>query len=267
MLDSLKRLRLKLKSSTSGLNWPDMAVSTHIGRARALNEDSFLLARLPGMRPSLVAVADGIGGEEAGEVASYFALRYVLQEWLLGVQDGHNGLRGTRQTLLRGLEHANGFLTSLNRRLGGRHFTMGTTVVAAAFTGSHAIVAHAGDSRCYCLRNNSLQQLTRDDTRVQQLVDDGEIHRYEVMGHPDEHMLSNCLGMHSDVRLSCRTITCHPRDRFLLCSDGVTQSIPEVRLYQCVRESRNARQAVDRLVRESLQKGAHDNITAAVVIL
>lgn len=156
MANSLKHLELKLKCRLGGRDWPDMAVSTHVGRARALNEDSFLLVRRPHVRASLVAVADGIGGEEAGEVASYFALRHMLEEWLFATTDGRcTGILGARQALWGGLDRANAFLTSLNRRLGGKRFTMGTTVVAAAFADGHAVVGHAGDSRCYYVRTKS----------------------------------------------------------------------------------------------------------------
>lgn len=79
--------------------------------------------------------------------------------------------------------------------------------------------------------------------------------------------MANCLGMHSDLQLSCCTIPCCPHDRFVLCSDGVTQSLTEARILQCLNDAPNAHEAVQRLIRESLCKGGHDNITAAVVIL
>ncbi|MCF7854341.1 MAG: protein phosphatase 2C domain-containing protein [Candidatus Pacebacteria bacterium] len=247
---------------------PDIAAETHVGNARHTNEDSFLVACLPGGSAALAAVADGIGGEEAGEIASYFTLRYVLEEWLAAHRANRlTSMTGARKAFIQGLDKANWFLGTINSRFGGKRFSSGSTIVAVIVGRTKVCVAHAGDSRCYGWRHNTFVQLTKDHTEAQRLADYGEITHDKVAGHSAEHLLSNCVGMAIDMHVSVQEWPLRAGDQFLLCSDGVTKSLKDDDIGVLLHEAGSARAAVTDVIGTSLSKQAHDNVTAAVVFV
>ncbi|MFO7821835.1 MAG: protein phosphatase 2C domain-containing protein [Lentisphaeria bacterium] len=242
---------------------PTVAAGTHIGRVRRLNEDSYATVKLPGAHEVLAAVADGVGGEQAGEVASWFAITYLLRErhkYALGAVDNP---KTARNMLVDGLHAANTALDQINSKLGGANFAMGTTVAAAVFVPGAVVIAHAGDSRCYRLRNGTLAQITSDHTWAQNLVEIGELKNSDVTGHPWEHTLSNCLGILPQVELAVETHELRCGDRFLLCTDGVTQMLPEEEISRLLSKASHPGRAVRDMTRASLRHGGIDNIALA----
>jgi len=222
------------------------------------------VVELPGANDTIMAVADGIGGREAGDIASFFALRYLLQERLAARAETLATAAAVADMLAAGLRQANYLLSSVNRQLGGTGFLMGTTVVAAAFVEAEAVVLHAGDSRCYRLRDGRIQQLTRDDTWAETLVSEGALQPSEVARHPWAHTLCNCLGVAPEVALNMQRTACRPGDCYLLCSDGVSQMLDDDQITHCLDAANCADDAVRNVIRESLRQGGRDNITAAV---
>ncbi len=243
---------------------PEVAAATHGGRTGRANEDSFLLIRLPAADDVLLAVADGVGGEDAGEIASCFALRKLLQ-CRLGVNGNQQlqGLDHARQVLVGGLKQANFYLAAINARFGSHGFCMGTTVTSVLFFRGQAIIGHAGDSRCYLWRHGSLQQITRDETWAEELR--GGKHRAEAGDSRVTYanVLSNCLGLSADARIKVKEVQCNPGDRFLLCTDGVSRTLTHEKITAELTAAGNAEDGVRRLLRESLRAGACDNVTAA----
>ena len=261
------RLIERLVRRRGPLALPDLAADSHCGLVRDENEDSFLVIQLPGADDAMLAVADGLGGHEGGEIASYFALQALLAARLkFGVGDGFRGVADAKTLLRDGLALANERIHSINQRLGGG-MRMGTTVVAGVLLRSRLVVAHAGDSRCYRWRNHRLEQLTRDHSWVEFMVQEGNISRDEANGHPLSHMLSNCVGTRPSTHVSLRVVSCHSGDRYLLCTDGVSGILSEEAISECLADPRTAAEAVSLIIRKSLSHGGVDNISAAVAFL
>ncbi len=256
---------LRESSPINMLRQPAVAGATHIGRTCTINEDSFLTIRLPGCRDVLLAVADGIGGEEAGEVASLLAIRCLLKTRLEAEnQGGIAGISDAHRIVMKGVEKANHTLSSLNARLQGCGFRMGTTLTAAALIDGQAIIVHAGDSRCYWLHGNSLKQLTRDDTWGQEFLDSGTIPEDEPDLSTWHNTLSNCLGVTPCLEVTVLKTAYDPGDRFLLCTDGISKSLLDIQLQELLRPAVSPTSGIESIIRESLLRGGRDNLAAAV---
>jgi protein phosphatase len=228
----------------------DPAVRSEIGHVRSGNEDSAFAG------PRLLAVADGMGGHAAGEVASRVAIRALapLDDDEAGADIG--GL------LREALSDANDQLRTMSgndRSLRG----MGTTVTAMLASGRRLGLAHIGDSRAYLLRAGELTQITRDHTYVQELVDAGEITADEAGSHPKRNMLMRALDGGESVDAEVRVREAMLGDRYLLCSDGLTGVISDETLASVLRTGRPA-EAADKLVELALKAGGPDNITVVV---
>ena len=243
----------------------DAAGRSNKGRIRNNNEDSFLIVNLPDSNDLLMAVADGIGGGEAGETASLFTMQELLRE-RIRIQPKKNILTAAdaENVLVRGIENANTSLEHLNSNLGGRHFVTGTTVAAMILLPQSGVIAHAGDSRCYQWRKNDFHQLTQDHTWAQNLVEIGELAEHEINGHPWEHTLSNCLGTLPEIELTIQHFDHLPGDRYILCSDGLTQMLDGNEINEIVSKHGEAASIAEKLIIESLRQGGNDNITVTV---
>jgi PPM family protein phosphatase len=220
--------------------------ATDRGRKRRLNEDSYVFS------PPLFAVADGMGGAQAGEVASRLAA-----EALQG-----SGEAGA------GEEHVVGLIQEANRRVyeRGREDAsasgLGTTITVAYVDDGHVRIGHVGDSRAYLLRDGRLEQLTQDHSLVAELVRSGQLSPQEAETHPQRSVITRALGTDPDVDVDRFSVEAMPGDVFLLCSDGLTAMVDDERILELVQGSREALQAaVEALVREANRGGGEDNIT------
>jgi PPM family protein phosphatase len=227
---------------------------TDAGKVRRNNEDSLLVGE--GKDETLFAVADGIGGFEAGEVASRIAIE-VLNELEPG------------STFEEAIGEANRRILAAGRgdeRLSG----MGTTVVAVRFGGTHeepvAEVAHVGDSRAYLLRSGNLSPVTEDHSLVAELVRSGDLTRAQAAEHPQKNLITRALGAEDDVEVDTAVLAVEAGDRFLLCSDGLTDMVPEDRILGILTESQDdPERAARRLLSAALEAGGTDNVTVVVV--
>ncbi len=230
-----------------------VAVS-HVGRIRANNQDSGYAGT------QLFVVADGMGGHAGGDVASAIALKRVME-----ADKEYASANDAEFALHASLIAANSILAETvfeHPELTG----MGTTVSAILRSGNELAIAHIGDSRIYLLRNGSLKQITADHTFVQRLVDSGRITQEEAAVHPRRSVLMRVLG---DVDASPEIdTTVHdvlPGDRWLLCSDGLSSYVSDEKIEVVLTGLANTGQAADRLVKESLDQGAPDNVTVVLV--
>src|SRR5918999_4707926 len=227
---------------------------TDAGKVRRNNEDSLLVGE--GKDETLFAVADGIGGFEAGEVASRIAIE-VLNELEPG------------STFEEAIGEANRRILAAGRgdeRLSG----MGTTVVAVRFGGTHeepvAEVAHVGDSRAYLLRGGELSPVTEDHSLVAELVRSGDLTRAQAAEHPQKNLITRALGAEDDVEVDTAVLPVEAGDRFLLCSDGLTDMVPEARIAEILADSPDDPEEPARaLVSAALEAGGSDNVTVVVV--
>jgi PPM family protein phosphatase len=227
---------------------------TDAGKVRRNNEDSLLVGE--GKDETLFAVADGIGGFEAGEVASRIAIE-VLSE----LEPGSSFEEAIGEANRRILAAGRG-----DERLSG----MGTTVVAVRFGGTHeepvAEVAHVGDSRAYLLRSGSLSPVTEDHSLVAELVRSGDLTRAQAAEHPQKNLITRALGAEDEVEVDTAVLAVEAGDRFLLCSDGLTDMVPEDRISEILTESPgDPERAARRLLSEALEAGGTDNVTVVVM--
>jgi PPM family protein phosphatase len=217
------------------------------GRARRENEDSFY-ARSP-----MFAVADGMGGAQAGEVASQTAVE-VLQQGL-----PERG--GSVEERLRGLvTEANARINALSRA-DEQHAGMGTTLTLA-YVGEHELsVAHVGDSRLYRLREGMFERLTDDHTLVEELVRQGKLTPQEADHHPQRSIITRALGPEAAVEADSHTWPARDGDVYLICSDGLTSMIPEAQVGELLTGARSLPDAGRALVDAANAAGGRDNIT------
>jgi len=230
----------------STVEWRSVGKS-HVGVVRTLNEDSFLDRPEQG----IWAVADGMGGHEAGDKASMgvvTALAMVSQASSLG------DLIGDAKARLRAL---NDSLTATTGRIG-------STVVALMSQGTHVAVLWAGDSRAYLFRHRRLEQLTLDHSRVQELVGHGLIEPEEAQDHPDANIITRAIGMSPDVEFDTKIVEAEPGDTYLLCSDGLYRSVDESEIVRCL-EIPSCAGACEQLIGKALDGGGRDNISVIVI--
>ncbi len=225
------------------------AIRSDVGHVREGNEDSAYAG------PSLLAVADGMGGHAAGEVAS----STVISE--LAILDEHVPRGELLEALTSSVRTANAHLREMSLHDGSLE-GMGTTVTAMLFSGEEFGVLHVGDSRAYLLRDGELVQVTHDHTLVQDLVDQGRITPEQANTHPQRSLLMRALdGREVEPDLSVREAV--PGDRYLLCTDGLSGVVSEETILDALLLDA-PQDAVDRLVELALKGGGPDNITVVV---
>jgi PPM family protein phosphatase len=227
------------------------AARSDVGLIREINEDSGYAG------PRLLVIADGVGGHAAGEVASSVAVG------VLATLDEDSPGGDLLDRLSTAVHAANSHLRAMvggDPELSG----MGTTVTALLRAGSRFGLVHVGDSRGYLLRDGQLQQITRDHTFVQTLVDEGRITAEEADHHPQRNLITNALDGREDVELDLSVRETRAGDRYLLCSDGLSSVVSEETLRDTLAAGVSTDVAVEQLVELALKGGGPDNITAIV---
>ena len=227
------------------------AARSDIGLLREGNEDSGYAG------PRLLVLADGMGGHAAGEVASSVAVA------MLASLDDDSPGPDILDRLSSAVQNANTHLRDMV--LGDPDLEgMGTTLTALLRAGSRFGLVHVGDSRCYLLRNDELQQITKDHTFVQTLVDEGRISAEEASHHPQRNIIVRALDGREDVELDLSIREAKAGDRYLLCSDGLSDVLSEETIRDTLAEAGAPDRAAEALVELALRGGGPDNITAIV---
>jgi len=224
----------------------EQAFRTDTGRQRDANEDAYL-AESP-----VFAVADGMGGAQAGEVASRLAAE-SFEAVQRGTESPEAYLRAIAKTANARIHH----LSEADKSRSG----MGTTFTAALLEGEEVGFAHVGDSRAYLFRDGTLKLLTSDHSLVEELRRQGRLTDEQAEDHPQRSIITRALGPERDVEVDTMTYRARPGDVYLLCSDGLTTMIKEDRIAAILDEAATLDEAVTRLVAEANQAGGRDNIT------
>ncbi|MEU5562847.1 PP2C family protein-serine/threonine phosphatase [Micromonospora musae] len=226
------------------------AILNDIGLVRTNNEDSALAG------DRLVAVADGMGGLPAGEVASEIVIR-ILDE-LAPPTEPEAATDALRAVVSTANQRIHAAITVDPARDG-----MGTTLTAALLAGDTLVLAQVGDSRCYLLRDNNLTQLTRDDTFVQALVDQGALTPDQARHHPQRSLVTRAV-QGSDSPPTIGTLTVQAGDRLLLCSDGLSDYVEKEAIAVALGAYGDRQLCGEQLVKLAHQAGAPDNVTVVV---
>ncbi|MBK7586142.1 MAG: serine/threonine-protein phosphatase [Myxococcales bacterium] len=245
---------------------------TDLGRVRTTNEDAFVVADLAttervhsmersagldaGERGILIAVSDGMGGAQAGEVASTVALHSVR----VGMNEGSPA--GASAALKTSVERANRSVWDLAHASGREG--MGATLTALLVHDRYAYIAEIGDSRAYLLRNDRLLQLTRDQSYVQELVERGVL-TPEQAGESDyKNIILQAVGLRPEVQVAMSRVELRRGDRFLVCSDGLSNKVPDSDLHDIMKGA-SVEAVCKELVDTANGRGGEDNITAVVL--
>jgi protein phosphatase len=224
--------------------------ATDQGLVRSNNEDAVLVGG------RLLAVADGMGGLPAGELASDILVR------ALAVVDEMPDSGEPLQDLIAALESANKQIEEAVADDVARD-GMGTTVTALMLSGDRVAALNVGDSRCYLLRDGEMTQLTRDDTYVQALVDQGVLSPDDARRHPQRALVTQAV-QGGPFRPAGRMIPVRVGDRFLLCSDGLTDYVEDHAIAETLRTNPDRKTCAAELVHRTLEAGAPDNVTVIV---
>ena len=224
---------------------------TDTGHQRATNEDSYL------ERAPIFVIADGMGGAQAGEVASRMAITH-FEEGLPGEESD-----GAEQRLARAVHEANSEIHELSEA-DARRAGMGTTLTAAFVGRGHVAFAHVGDSRAYRLRGGDLQRITEDHSLVEELLRQGRLTEEEAEEHPQRSIITRALGPEPDVEVDVLAVEAADGDRYLLCSDGLTSMIAEPAIAEIMRSAPDLSSAAEQLVDAALEAGGRDNITVVL---
>ena len=240
----------------------DYAALTDIGRMRENNEDSVSVDPATG----LVVLADGMGGYNAGEVASGMATTFItteLGQWLS--QAGEQALsRDVKRAMEICVENANtSIFTSAESNA---HYSgMGTTLVVGAFIGSRLILGHIGDSRCYRWRYNTLVPITRDHSLLQEQLDAGLITPEQAAVSPNRNLVTRALGVEASVELEVNEFRVEPGDVYLMCSDGLTDMVSDTTIAAEFSRSEDLVTLASNLITIANAAGGRDNISVLLV--
>ncbi|WP_270171984.1 Stp1/IreP family PP2C-type Ser/Thr phosphatase [Paenibacillus sp. SYP-B4298] len=238
------------------------AKRSDIGRIRLVNEDQAWVS-LYNDQLAIAIVADGMGGHQAGDVASQLAVQ-TFRESLPAEQLDLAG--GQVQELIAGAIHqANAVVYDVAAQ-NEQYHNMGTTVVAAVADGQQAVIAHIGDSRAYKVSEQSITQLTDDHTLVNELAKSGQISAQEAANHPHRNVLIRALGTDAQVEVDVQTLEWAPGELLLLCSDGLSNMVSEQQMQRTLLGGEgNLEDKAQQLVELALQAGGDDNITVVLL--
>jgi serine/threonine protein phosphatase PrpC len=232
-------------------SWIEAGAATDVGKVRRQNEDNYLVAT----RLGLWAVADGMGGHEAGDIAS----RVVVEE-LAAI-----AVPATASELLASCERHIVSANSRLKKLGDeRGALIGTTVAVLLIFDGHYAAVWSGDSRIYRVRQHRIEQISVDHTEVQELVSAGKLTAEEARVWPRRNVITRAIGVSDDPELEIKGGALEPGDIFVICSDGLTAHVEDQEILALASEHR-PQQACDLLVALTLERGAIDNVTVVAV--
>lgn len=246
------------------------AAATHVGKVREHNEDAHYFDADAG----LFVVCDGMGGHAAGEVASGIAIRTVRARWSSNVVQKaidhwlEKGTPDAKKAMLGAIR--GGALAAHDAILAEaaadeEKSGMGTTLVGAMIVGNELVFAHAGDSRAYIVRDNIAMQLTEDHTLLSRLLAAGIDVDLSGEGSRFRSMLTNALGIGQECKVATFVVPLADGDRFLLCSDGISEYVPEPEVGTVLTSSASPARAAQKLIELALERGGGDNATAVVI--
>jgi serine/threonine protein phosphatase PrpC len=230
------------------MDW-QIATQTHVGKVRKLNEDSLLVVK----DYPLLAVADGMGGHQAGEIASAIIVDNLAK---LNLSTNLNQAREQAEHSL--LASNREIIDFGNKQLNG--VSAGSTIITLLAQEQRAVCLWAGDSRLYRMRHDTLEQLSEDHSYVSEMVRDGLLSPEQAVGHPSSNMITRAIGILPDISIATMTLDVEDGDTYLLCSDGLYNELDDGEIQQLLTNGDVYRCSVQ-LLNKCLERAAKDNIT------
>lgn len=233
--------------------------ATDVGQKRKMNQDYVFVSQEPvGNLPNLFAVADGMGGHNAGDYASAHAVQTLVFQ--IQADADFNPIKVIRHAI----EAANTEIIDQAQRDEGLR-GMGTTMVVATIVGNYAYVANVGDSRLYVVQGQ-IRQVTRDHSLVQEMVRLGEINAEEARNHPDKNIITRALGAEKTVDVDFFDLKLEPGNTILMCSDGLSNMVEDRKMEEIITNpDKDITWKGDTLIREANQNGGKDNIAVILI--
>jgi len=234
------------------------AYSTNVGVKRKKNQDAYLAATIKnkGEHYYMFAVADGLGGHLSGEIASNMTIEYIKKN-ITAIHDYSN------------YKEMNAMVNDINQcllKIGREKETckgMATTLTLCIVNHKKIVVVHVGDSRAYRINDLGLEQLTKDHSLVQVLLDEGKLTSAEALNHPQKNIITRAIGSDEVVQTSLYSYDIQPNDIFLICSDGLYNMVDEPEIYQIIQE-KSLEEAAKILINRANENGGNDNITVVL---
>lgn len=236
-----------------------MCYKTDVGKIRPHNEDAVKIYKNPNC--SIIVIADGMGGHEAGEVASAMVLKTIEQHFNEDlIFDDSEVLRKWLKQILHQVNE--NILTYIEEH----HIShgMGTTAIVAVMTKSFIAFAHIGDSRAYLLSHRQLRQITKDHTFVRKLVEEGKLSEQEAKNHPHRNIIMNALGVNKSLKFDYLVLEHYQLDAILLCTDGLTSMVDDQEILTILSEKISTEEKVNLLIEVANRNGGNDNISVAL---
>ncbi len=232
--------------------------ATSVGRLRSLNEDACFVSEPDESGAILAVVADGMGGHNAGEVASGKAVGILRKDVLS--KKGNDA----KSVLVGAVEDANREIYEMSQNaesLSG----MGTTVTACVAEKTRVTAVQVGDSRLYLIRGNEITQITKDHSLVEMLLESGSITREEAKRHPQKNVITRAVGTEQTVITDIYEFSVEKNDVILLCSDGLVNMVDDSEILSVINESDTVKDAANKLVERAENAGGTDNITVILI--
>mgnify|MGYP001213434797 CR=1 FL=1 len=229
---------------------------SHIGNIRSNNEDAYYIDETH----QLIAVADGMGGHKAGEIASGIAIDAIASL-----------IATAQQNALMPVEVFRRIFEDANRRIWDKaHATddckgMGTTLTSIWIVDGLAYVAHVGDSRAYLIHEGEIHQVTRDHTLVEELIKTGSIDRESALRHPQKNVLMKAVGADDTISPDLHEVEIHEGDILMLCSDGLTHYLKDQEIKDLLSKGADLKESLSLMTELALERGGADNITAVAI--
>ena len=236
----------------------EVSSATSVGRIRPLNEDSYFVSEPDQSGTVLAIVADGMGGHNAGEVASGKAVG-IVQKDVLG-KCGKNA----KDVLVKAVNDANREIYEMSvnaRNLSG----MGTTMTACVAEEHNVTAVQVGDSRLYLIRGEKITQITKDHSLVEMLLENGKITKEEARRHPQKNIITRAVGTDKTVEADIYEFRAEAGDVILLCSDGLVNRVEDEEILSFINLSETLNDAANKLVAEAETAGGTDNITVILI--
>ena len=231
-----------------------VGVLSDIGNYRSINQDS--VGYIEDDDKKLYIIADGMGGHNAGEVASKIAVDSTI-EYIKNSSSNENLDKG--KMFIDSIKYANIKIYDealKDERLMG----MGTTITACYIEGSHMLIANVGDSSCYVVSSSQIKKITKDHSLVQQLIDNGSITEEEAVSHPNKNIITRALGIKKDVDVDLYRMEISSDMKVVLCTDGLTNYVTKDEIFNIVNNNNN-KKACEKLIELSKRKNGRDNIS------
>lgn len=238
-----------------------IVAKTDIGLVRDSNQDSYAAGELPNS-VAWAVVCDGMGGAAGGNVASSTAVKIISERITSLYRDGMsaNSIRNMFESAVAAANISVYDMSKANSELAG----MGTTIVVAILVDNTAFIAHAGDSRAYVLSNNTLNQLTKDHSVVQEMVDYGALTVDEAQVDPRKNIITRALGVTSELYIDFNIVDVNDDDILMLCTDGLTNYVDSNEICELISDG-NFDEYAERLVERANNNGGGDNVTVVAI--